>query len=98
MAAIAKYIVKRPFEYEGVTLKIGEELILDQREADPLFKKGMLTGEQFLDPDHPKDAEVIKTVKAKRDAKKAQNTAAYEARKETKDEVAAAKDDDLAAK
>lgn len=98
MSAIAKYIVKRPFEYEGAAMRIGEELVLDSREADQYYKKGLLTAETFLDPDNAKDAAKIKEVKDRLAVKKAALSGAAVQRQEARTEAESTKDDELSAK
>lgn len=98
MSAVAKYIVKRVFNHEGVDMKIGEELVLDSREADPLYKKGLLTGETFLDPDNVSDAAKIAEVKAKLAKKKEQMIGKAAERTETRTENEAVKDESIVAK
>lgn len=93
MAAVAIYKVRKPFMFEGVNRKIGEELTMDSREADKLIKSGLLLEGRFLDPDNADDAEKIQIVKDKMAGKKTGRAAEQEARDEDRNERLAEEDE-----
>lgn len=61
--AIARYKAVKVFEYEGVEYGLGNQLVLDPADAQPLVEKGQVTLQGYLDPEDPKDAAQIERIK-----------------------------------
>ena len=93
MAAVAIYKVRKPFSFDGKNRKIGEELIIDSRQADPLVQDGFIFEQQFLDPDVKDDAIKIAEVKNKMAGIKANLVKTEKARQKVRDRREAKRDE-----
>lgn len=58
--ALASYKVITPFEHRGSDLKIGEELVLSERDGEDLVRRKRVVAGRILDPQDEKDAKLIK--------------------------------------
>ena len=92
--AIAKYIVTRVFEHEGVETQLGQELILKDSEGESLVQKGKAKLLTYLDPENEEDKKIIDSVKEKNQVKHEDIVEAEEARDVVSNDILVAKDEE----
>lgn len=84
---IRHYKALKEFEFDGETVKIGQELILKEREGEKLLKEKKVAVGRMLDPKNDADdAKKVEEAEAKYKAKYENNFAKEKARDEKKED------------